>query len=461
MERTIIITVIGIIVAMILFAGCKQAAKTPEARPDTFISEVVHPEWSKDVVLYEINLRQFTEEGTIQAFAKHLPRLKELGVDVLWFMPVHPIGVENRKGELGSYYSVKDYMDINPEFGTLDDFTGMMSKAHELGFYIMLDWVPNHTAWDNPLATEHPEYFMKDSTGSFIPPSGTDWTDVIQLDWSQPGLHDYMIEALSFWVKLGVDGFRVDHPHKTPKEFWERARLALDQIRPVLMLAENEDQTYFLEKGFDMNYAWELHHIMNEVAQGKKNVKAIAKYFNKEESMFPSNVYRLRFLSNHDENSWAGTIEERMGDAHKAFAVFMFTISGTPLIYNGQEDCLSKRLEFFERDPIEWGECDLTGFYKSLIRLKKDNVALWNGEFGSPMQRIETSKSNRVFAFSREKDENKVVVFLNLSKSATKIKPKLTDYEGEYNCYFTEEIVELPLKDSLNLSRWDYKVLIK
>jgi glycosidase len=461
MERTILITVVTMLVAALILFGCKQAAKTTEEKPEPFVSDVIHPEWSKDIVLYEINLRQYTEEGTIQAFEEHLPRLQELGVDVLWFMPVHPIGEENRKGELGSYYSVKDFKDINPEFGTLDDFKNMMNRAHEMGFYIMLDWVPNHTAWDNPLASEHPEYYMKDSTGSFIPPIGTDWTDVIQLDWTQEGLHDYMIEALSFWVELGVDGFRVDHPHKTPKEFWERARLALDEIKPVLMLAENEGQTYFLEKGFDMNYAWELHHIMNEVAQGKKNANAISKYFKKEENMFPSNVYRMRFLSNHDENSWAGTIEERMGDAHEAFAVFMFTMTGTPLIYNGQEECLSKRLEFFERDPIEWGECELTGFYKSLITLKKDNVALWNGEFGGPMQKIATSKEKRVFAFSREKDENKVVVFLNLSKGATRIKPKLADNEGEYRNIFSDEIVELPLKDSLNLEAWDYKVLIK
>jgi len=461
MERTLLITVIGITIATILFFGCKQAVKTEKEEPETFISEVVHPEWSKDVVLYEINLRQYTDEGTIKAFEEHLPRLQELGVDVLWFMPVHPIGVLNRKDELGSYYSVKDFKDINPEFGTLEEFKEMMNKAHEMGFYIMLDWVPNHTAWDNPLAAEHPEYYMKDSTGNFIPPIGTDWTDVIQLDWSQPGLHDYMIDALSFWVKLGVDGFRVDHPHKTPKEFWERVRVALDEIKPVLMLAENEGQTYFLEKGFDMNYSWELHHIMNKVANGEENVKAISKYFIKEESMFPVNVFRMRFLSNHDENSWAGTIDERMGEAHKALAVFMFTMTGTPLIYNGQEECLSKRLEFFVRDPIEWGECELTDFYKSLIQLKKDNEALWNGEFGSQMQKIETSKGNRIFAFTREKGENKIIVFLNLSKTATKIKPQLDDHKGEYYNYFTEESTKLPFNDSINLEPWSYKVLVR
>lgn len=461
MERTLVIAVIGVLFAALLFFGCKQAVKPEGKKSEPLVSNVIHPDWSKNVVLYEINIRQFTDEGTITAFEKHLPRLKELGVDVLWFMPVHPIGVENRKGELGSYYSVKNYKDINPEFGTLNDFKTMVSKAHEMGFYVMLDWVPNHTAWDNPLAIEHPEFYMQNSTGVFIPPIGTDWTDVIQLDWSQPGLHDYMIEALSFWVNLGVDGFRVDHPHKTPKEFWERARLALEEIQPVLMLAENEEQTYFLEKGFDMNYSWELHHMMNRVAQGKDSVKALVKYFVKEGELFPPNVYRMRFLSNHDENSWQGTIGERMGEAHRVFAVFMFTMPGTPLIYNGQEACLSERLEFFIRDPIEWKECELTGFYKSLILLKKENMALWNGEFGSPMERIKTSKENRIFAFSREKDGNKVIVFLNLSRKATNIKPGLDDHRGEYANYFTREKMEIPFPDSLNLGPWEYIVLVK
>ncbi len=461
MERTIVIAIVTMVFVALLFFGCRSSVKSKEEKSEPFVSEVIHPEWSKDIVLYEINLRQFTEEGTITALVEHLPRLKELGVDVLWFMPVHPIGLKNRKGELGSYYSVRDYMDVNPEFGTLDDFEAMVNSAHDMGFYVMLDWVPNHTAWDNPLAAEHPEFFMKDSTGEFIPPIGTDWTDVIQLDWSQAGLHDYMIEALSFWVKLGVDGFRVDHPHKTPKEFWERARVELEKIQPVLMLAENEEQTYFLEKGFDMNYAWELHHLMNRVAQGKDSVRALTRYFKKEEEMFPPDVYRMRFLSNHDENSWQGTIEERMGEAHKAFAVFMFTIPGTPLIYNGQEACLSKRLEFFKRDPIEWEECELTGFYQFLIRMKKENVALWNGAFGGPMKRIKTSKERRVFAFSREKNGNEVIVFLNLSRRNTSIKPELDDVKGDYSDFFTNEKVTLPFKDSLNLEPWGYTVLIK
>jgi len=454
MEKKILIVLGLFFISLFFITGCKK-----KAEPVQFVSQVIHPEWTKDVTLYEVNVRQFTEEGTFKAFENHLPRLKKLGVDVIWFMPIHPIGVVNRKGELGSYYSVKDYMDVNPEFGTLDELKSLVSKAHDMGLYIILDWVPNHTSWDNPLVTEHPEWYDKDKDGNFVSPY--DWTDVIQLDWSKKGLQDYMLEALSFWVKIGVDGFRVDHPHKTPKEFWERVRVELDKIRPVLMLAENEDQTYFLEKGFDMNYAWELHHLMNKVAQRKDSVRSIDKYFKKEQKIYPKNVYRLRFLSNHDENSWAGTIEERMGEAHKVFAVFMFTMPGVPLLYNGQEACLDKRLKFFERDPIEWKECELTGFYKSLVELKKENKALWNGDFGGPMEKIKTSRDRRVFAFFREKEDNRVVVFLNLSKKSTKVKPDLENLSGEYTEFFKGDLVSLPFTDSLELEPWGYRVLLK
>lgn len=444
----------------IIFTGCTFFGKKKEAiKP--LVSEVVHPEWSKNIVMYEVNLRQYTPEGTLKAFEAHLPRLKSLGVDVLWFMPSFPIGIINRKGELGSYYSVKDFMDVNPEFGTLDDFREMLAKAHEMGFRVMLDWVPNHTSWDNPLAVQHPEYYMKDSLGKFTPPIGTDWTDVIQLDWSNKGLQDYMVDALKFWVNMGVDGFRVDHPHNTPKEFWERARIELNTIKPVLLLAEIEEPYDFLEKGFDMNYAWEHHHLMNSIAQGKDSASAMAKYFGREWEKYPNNTYRLQFLTNHDENSWAGTIDSLMGDAQKLFATMIFTDQAVPLIYSGQEDCLNKKLKFFVRDPIVWDSCSLTGFYQNLIRLKKGNEALWNGDFGGPMVKITTDRDNKVFAYSREKNDNRVVVFLNLTKKSVTFMPELNGIGGEYTEYFSGEKVTFPLSVKCTLNPWGYKVYVK
>jgi glycosidase len=449
---------IVILVALTIF-GC--STKSPKKEVIPFVSEVVHPDWSKNSVLYEVNVRQYTPEGTFNAFAGHLPRLKKLGVDILWLMPINPIGIKNRKEALGSYYSVKDYTDVNPEFGTLEDFKKLVEKSHELGFHVIIDWVPNHSSWDNKLAVEHPDWYVKDASGSFTPPIGTDWTDVIQFDWKNKELQDYMIKALSFWVELGVDGFRVDHPHKTPYEFWDRARVELNKIKPVFMLAENEEQTDFMKNGFDMSYAWELHHLMNKIAQGKDSLKSLNKYYLKERSVFPQNVYRMVFMDNHDENSWNGTINSRMGDAQKAFAVFMFTTQGVPLLYNGQEVCLDKSLKFFVRDTIKWDSCSLTGFYTDLIKMKKANVSLWNGESGGAMEMIKTNKDNKVFAYYREKEENRVIVFLNLSKKNVAIKPDTKNIDGEYTNFFTGEKTGLPLTDSLRLEPWGYRVFVR
>ena len=439
--------------------GCKKSAGKKEVTP--FESKVTHPEWSKNAVFYEVNIRQYTPEGTFNAFVGHLPRLKELGVDILWLMPINPIGIKNRKEALGSYYSVKDFTDVNPEFGTLEDFKKLIAKSHELGFHVIIDWVPNHSSWDNKLAQEHPDWYKKDSKGNFTPPIGTDWTDVIQFDWSKKGLQDYMVGALKFWAELGVDGFRVDHPHITPYEFWERARTELNKIKPVFLLAENEDQTDFMKNGFDMNYAWELHHLMNSIAQGKDSVRNLRKYYLKERSIFPVNVFRMVFMDNHDENSWNGTIYSRMGEAQNAFAVFMFTTQGVPLLYNGQEVCLNKSLKFFVRDTIKWDTCKMTRFYTALIEMKKSNIALWNGEFGGTMEMISTNKDNKVYAYYREKDENRVVVFLNLSKKNLIIKPDIKKIFGDYKNYFTGEKTTLSISDSLRLEPWGYRVYVR
>jgi glycosidase len=302
---------------------------------------------------------------------------------------------------------------------------------------------------------------MKDSTGKFTPPIGTDWTDVIQLDWSKQGLQDYMVDALKFWVNMGVDGFRVDHPHNTPVAFWERARKELNVIRPVLLLAEIEEPYNFLEKGFDMNYGWEHHHLMNSIAQGKDSASAMSKYFEREWVKYPNNTYRLQFLTNHDENSWAGTIDSLMGDAQKMYATMIFTDQAVPLIYSGQEDCLNKKLKFFVRDPIIWDSCSLTGFYQSLIRLKKGNEALWNGDFGGKMVKISTNKDNKIFAYSREKNGSRVLVFLNLTKKPVSFNPVLNGLEGDYTEYFSGEKVSMPLSVNLTLNPWGYKVFVK
>lgn len=459
MEKLTVTILILLLVLSVTIAGCTIFGKKKGLKP--LVSEVVHPEWSKNSVLYEVNVRQYTPLGTFNAFAEHLPRLKALGIDVLWFMPTYPIGIINKKGELGSYYSVRDYLTVNPEFGTLDDFKAVLNKAHDMGMHVVLDWVPNHTSWDNKLTVDHPDWYVKDSKGKFTPPHGTDWTDVIQLDWSKRELQDYMIEAMKFWVNMGVDGFRIDHPNNTPKEFWERARTELTNIKPVLLIGEIEEPTYYMEKGFDMNYAWELYHLMVNIAQSKDSVNKLVKYYNREWNIYPNNAYRLQFLTNHDQNTWEGTIDTLMGTAQKPLAALIFTAQGVPLIYSGQEVCLNKRIKFFVRDTIKWDTCSMTEFYRNLISLKKQNKAIWNGDTGGPMVKINTDKDKNIFAFYREKEENRVVVLLNLSKKNMAIKSLPENINGEYTDYFGGSKIALPLTDSLRFGAWDFKILVK
>ncbi|MBN1251609.1 MAG: alpha-glucosidase C-terminal domain-containing protein, partial [Bacteroidales bacterium] len=399
-----------------------------------------HPDWIKDKNIYEVNIRQYTKEGTIKEFQKHLPRLKEMGVDILWLMPINPIGKKNRKGTLGSYYSVKDYYAVNEDFGTMQDFKNLVSEAHKLKMYVIIDWVANHTAWDNPWVTEHPEYYTKDSLGNFIPPIGTDWSDVLDLNYDNDSLRKEMINALSFWVKQAdIDGYRCDVASWLPIDFWNRARKELDEIKPVFMLAESEDKNIFYQ-AFDMGYAWNLHHIMNEISKGNNNAKDISNYFVKDSIEFPENSIKMNFTSNHDENSWNGTVFERMPESYKTFAVLSATVPGMPLIYSGQEVSLNKRLEFFEKDQIDWNsENNLSEFYKTLLNFKKGHSALWNGNFGGSMKLIKTNNPEKVFAFIREKNNDIVLIISNLSKEDLIVDLDSTLSENNFKELFSDK----------------------
>jgi glycosidase len=452
---TILLLAIGLAAAIV---SCRPR----EAEKIVPLTSVVkHADWTRNMVLYEINVRQFSQEGTFSGVEKALPQLSELGVNVLWFMPIYPIGVKNRKGELGSYYSIKDYMDVNPEFGTMDEFKALVAKAHELGFHVILDWVGNHTSWDNHIAAEFPEWFEKDSTGSFVPPHGFDWTDVIQLDYTAMPLWDYMIGAMKFWVsEVGVDGYRCDFPGLVPEEFWFSATTELNAIKPVLMLAEDEAHSYLLERAFDMNYAWAHHHLMNAVASGKRRPAALDSLMQYEMKYYPPDSYRLRFLTNHDENSWNGTIDEKMGDAQKAFAAYLFTIPGVPLMYNGQEADLDKRLEFFVRDPIEWKETELREFYTRLIHLRTSHPALRHGVEGGTFETLKTNQKN-VYAYRRVKDDDEVLVVLNFSKKPLNVMLKDSAVAGSFNDLFTGAKVELSESRAIQLDAWGFLVMTR
>jgi glycosidase len=453
------ISLITIVLSFLLIA-CKDQPKSGQTgNLDSAHYMVKHPDWIKSVNIYEVNLRQYTKSGTIKEFMTHLPRLKEMGVEVLWFMPITPIGEKNRKGKLGSYYSVKDYKAVNPEFGTIDDFKKLVTEIHQLGMYVLIDWVPNHSAWDNDWAIKNPDYYTKDSLGNFIPPVGTDWTDVIDLNYDNQNMRAEMISALKFWIdSTKIDGFRCDHAAGVPTDFWNQASIVLDSIKPVFMLAEAEqpDHQY---TAFDAGYAWTLHHLMHAIAKGEKNVADLDAYFAIDTAVYDPNAIMLQFTTNHDENSWNGTEYEKFGEATKTFSVLTYTVPGIPLIYSGQEAGLKKRLLFFEKDEIDWhANKELFGFFKSLNALKKEQPALWNGEFGAELKRIKTDADSTVFAFVRENKDSKVLVITNLTKNIVKVKLETNDDFTNLKSYFSKYSFT---GKEMTLNPWEYLVFVK
>jgi glycosidase len=397
------------------------AGPAPSASAPTV--PVAHVAWSKNANIYEVNIRQYTPEGTFKAFAAHLPRLKKMGVDILWLMPIQPIGEKNRKGTLGSYYAVRDYTAVNPEFGSLDDFKALVRQAHALGMHVIIDWVANHTAFDNRWTIEHKDWYLHDAKGEIYPVTYTEgaepeyWTDVTGLDYSKPALWQGMTEAMAYWVReTGIDGFRCDVAGKVPTPFWNQARDALDRIKPVFMLAE-ADKPELQEHAFDMSYGWDTKEIFKDIAKGKRDAGALKEFVAHPPKAFPPGAYRMRFTTNHDENSWQGSDVELYGPAFKAMAVLAATLPGMPLIYGGQESGLDKRIAFFEKDPVQWKNYAYAPFYARLLALKHDNPALWNGQYGGGIEVLETG-NDKVFAFLRKRDGNTVKVSVNLSNEA-------------------------------------------
>jgi glycosidase len=455
-----IILIFIFLIGFTTFNSCDNQKPVEQKLVEVETNGFVHPDWSKNANIYEVNIRQYTPEGTIKSFKEHLPRLKELGIDILWMMPIHPIGEKNRKGTMGSYYAVKDYKAVNPEFGTFEEFKAFVNEAHEMEFKVILDWVANHTAWDNQWIYDHPEWYTIDSTGNMVAPF--DWTDVADLNYENKALWTAMIDALKFWVvEADVDGYRCDVASMVPTEFWNQARKELDQIKPVFMLAEAEEVDHH-DKAFDMSYAWEFHHIMNQVAKGEMNANDIETYFNEKAKRFPDYAYRMNFITNHDENSWNGTIAERMGDGADAFAVMSYTVPGMPLIYSGQETGLDKRLEFFEKDQIEWDlDSPLHQFYTTLNSIKKNNPALWNGLYGGDFSRIKVGDAEKVLVFTRAKDNDQVLVILNLSDTEQAVNFSDSNIAGDYSNIFTKNNTRYSNETIIDLKPWAYIVLEK
>lgn len=460
--------------ALLAAFGCTRTAapaKAEQSKPEEIAAsdpyapspyvKLTHPEWTQNAVLYQLNTRQFTNEGTFAAAERELPRLKELGADIIWLMPVHPIGEKNRKGTLGSPYSVKDYYGVNPEFGTLEDLKSFIDAAHELGMHVILDWVANHTAWDNPLVAEHPDWYERDWQGEFRPTPWWDWSDIIDLDYSKPELRRYMTEAMKYWVReAGADGFRCDVAGYVPLDFWENARAELDAIKPVFMLAEFEERDVHA-RAFDATYAWNWSNAVQSIAQGRGDVSALFGYYSGNESAWPSEAYRMTYVSNHDFNAWHGTDRELYGDALAAVAVLSVVGEGMPLIYNGQEAGNDRRLAFFEKDPIDWRPHPMGDLYKKLFELKHSTRALWNGADGARMIPVVNSAPSKVLSFVRFGERDGVFVAINLSKEPQTVSFSRSLHHGDYVDYFAGGDAAFVADSKLRLEPWSYRIFVR
>lgn len=427
-------------------------------------------DWPENPIIYEVNLRQHTPEGTLAAFKQELPKLRGLGVNVLWLMPVQPIGEKKRKAKgdlfvedikdpkeklryLGSPYSIRNYTQVNPDFGTLQEFKSVVNQCHEMGMKVILDWVGNHTAWDHPWIEAHPDWYTKDKNGNITDPLNEEgnsigWTDVADLNYGSREMRVEMIQDMKYWVKeCNIDGFRCDVAMNVPADFWDAARKEIETVKPIFMLAESEEHDMGQFKGaFNAYYGWELHHVMNQVAQGKRKAKYLDSTLTKKLNKFPNNVYSMNFITNHDENSWNGTEFERMKYAWKAMAVFTFTAPGIPLLYTGQEYGNNRRLRFFEKDTIQKrDDFNYFGFYSILCDLRKYH-GLGTSAASNNISFI-PQKSPNLLVFTRGNQEHTYWVCLNLSETGCKKRIK------------TPKGTLLMGTPGKKLGPWGYKVL--
>lgn len=413
-------------------------------------------DWIYNTNIYEVNLRQYTKEGTFNAFAQHLPRLKEMGVQTLWFMPITPISKKEMKGSLGSYYACSDYTSVNPEFGNLQDFKNLVDYAHKLEFKVIIDWVANHTGWDHVWTKQHPEWFEREPNGVFKTASGMD--DIIELDYSNKEMCDAMIEAMKFWVrKCGIDGFRCDLAFWVQLDFWLEAIPKVNELKPLFWFAEADSLQYpqYMQV-FDVAYAWMWMHKTEDWYQQKLPLKELVKILDDYENV-PG--IRAWFTSNHDENSWNGSEYEKYGDAARALAVHSCTWPGIPLIYSGQELPNKKRLKFFDKDIIQWKKhCELHEFYRTLLHLHHNNPAL-NAK--SELFQLHTNCEACVLAYFRKKDEHEVIVFLNLSDHAVQFELLDKWVEGKFREAFMHHEHDFSAEMNFEMKAWDWRVWVK
>ena len=427
--------------------------------PESF-EGILHPDWSRKAVIYQVNTRQFTSAGTLNAATAEIPRLKALGVDILWLMPIHPIGEKNRKGTLGSPYSIRDYRAVNPELGTMEDLKAFVDAAHVNGMKVILDWVANHTAWDHPWVTQHPQWYARDWQGGHVSTPWWDWSDIIDLDYSHAALRREMADSMAFWVReADVDGFRADVAGYVPPDFWTDVRRDLQAIKPVWMLGEFNHRDLHLTS-FDASYGWAWAEALMKIAKGQADTGALYGFYSENESAWPTGAQRMIFTSNHDENAWAGTEFERFGPALSNSFALLFTSEGIPLVYNGQEAGNDKRLKFFERDPVAWKDHPHAALIRDWIAFRDAHPALHNAPWGARMVQVKNSDAQKVFSFVRAKAGDAVLVAQNYSAEPRTVTLEELPHPGRWTEKGGEE-AELAKGKSLTLAPWSTRVFTR
>ena len=405
-------------------------------------------DWVRDGAIYSVYLRSFSPEGTFAGLRNRVAELKALGVTTLWLMPIHPVGMKNRKGTLGSPYAVQDYYGVNPEFGTLDDFKQLLGTVHDHGMKIIIDLVANHTSWDSKLLNEHPEWFTRNSAGEVVAPNA-DWHDVADLDYSHEGLRRYMIDMLLYWVRdVGIDGFRCDVAEMVPTDFWEAARIELDKVKPIMMLSEGSLPEHHV-KAFDVTYSWNIYDALEPLLAGKRPVKLLDQILKTESMQFPHGSLRMRFVTNHDKNAWDAPAVEKFGEAGlKLATVLVNTLPGVPLIYTGEEVANDRKLDLFEKVSVDWTRPrELGDIYKKLFDLRRANSALARGEF----LRVKSNREDQCYAFLRTDGGKRILVVMNFGNASMRVKLKMPgakdsapELSGAYHDLFTREELSLP-----------------
>ena len=413
-----------------------------------------HPSWIMQGNIYEVNVRQYTPEGTFKAFARHLERLKAMGVQTLWFMPLNPISKVDRKGTLGSYYAVSDYTSVNPEFGTMEEWKELVQIIHQKGMKVIIDWVPNHTGGDNRWLNEHPDFFEKDSSGKAA--IAKDWADTRQLDYKNHVMQDSMIGAMKYWLRgSDIDGFRCDVAWNVPGSFWKRCIGELKKIKNVFMLAEG-DNGYLPKNGFDAVYPWRMFHKMQRVSAGELPALALDTILKENDTLYPANTIQMYFTSNHDENSWnKADFGIFPGPSHAPFAVYTQTMfRSVPLIYSGQEEPMLRPISFFEKDTMHFENLARVRFYRTLLMLRKRNQAL---SADATFRKVNVGDEKSLYAYVRQKGSQRIFVILNFSTSEQTITINDNSLLGNPFNVFSESNETLTQK-SWKMKPWGYVV---